>query len=415
MNFPLNQAFLDRISRQLGSETPAYLAAMDSHYVRGIRYNTLRHPKREDRSGTDGNIPWAGPEAYYLKYESDAGTSVMHEAGVYYLQEPSAMLPAMVMHAVPGERILDLCAAPGGKSTQIGCDLQGRGVLVCNEPVPKRAAVLSGNIERMGITNAVVTCSYPEQLANRWEGWFDGVQADVPCSGEGMFRRHPEARNEWTPEMAEGCAGRQREILLSAARMVKPGGRLIYSTCTLNPAENEENIAWFLRNRRDFSLAPFSLPEIDGRTGMFTCWPQRLRGEGQFVARLVRDGQHEISEEKTPRTEQFGKTRVRIAEYPDISGIRVLRLGLHLGENRGSLFIPDHAAVMAEETDEATRTEVTDEQALHYLAGEMIPGDIRGWTAVYWNGVPLGWGKGSDGMIKNHYPKGLRKQRLTIG
>ena len=380
-------------------------------------------------------VPWA-ENAYELAADSAAGITVSHEAGAFYLQDPGAMLPAAVMAARPGERILDLCAAPGGKTTQMGLDMAGEGLLVSNEPVPKRAAVLSRNVERMGIPNCVVTCAWPDQLAEKWPEGFDGVMVDAPCSGEGMFRKDPETRTEWTEEKAAGCARRQAEILDAAARLVRPGGRLVYATCTWNPAENGDQIAAFLSRHPDFSPEPFRLPGAEGTDGTFTCWPHRTRGGGQFTALLRRAGDGEAALPADPKigrpdramlqawrdsgagTETpdavLGSTLIHLAEIPDCAGIRTLRTGLSLGEIRGKLFLPDHAAAMGIRRPDAPETALDDADALKYLAGETVEGGARGWTVMTWRGLPLGWGKGSGGVIRNHYPKGLRNARLII-
>ena len=241
----LPEAFVSRMERQLGNELPAFLRSLEEAPVRGIRLNTLKPTTGTDPFRKLPPVPWSR-EAYALPAESDAGSTILHEAGAFYLQEPGAMLPAAVLDAQPGEKVLDLCAAPGGKSTQIGTAMKGEGLLVCNEPVQKRTRILSGNIERIGLPNTIVTCAWPAQLADQWPEGFDAVMVDAPCSGEGMFRRVPESRREWSEEQARGCAQRQREILDSAARLVRPGGRLVYSTCTYNPEENERNADWFL-------------------------------------------------------------------------------------------------------------------------------------------------------------------------
>lgn len=195
----LPQGFIDNMAARLDAqELPAFLAAMDAPYYRGIRLNPMK-PCAVLPEGLLVPVPWA-KTGYYLSLDSKAGAVPLHEAGAWYLQEPSAMLPAAVLQAQPGERILDLCAAPGGKATQSALAMAGEGLLVANEPVPKRAAVLARNMERMGIPNSVVVSALPEQLAKRWPGAFDGVQVDAPCSGEGMFRKHPETRTEWQPE-----------------------------------------------------------------------------------------------------------------------------------------------------------------------------------------------------------------------
>ena len=434
MSAEMPAAFLERIRSQLGGETDAFLEAMATPPIRGIRMNPLRAGAEKPFRDATERIPWCNT-GWELKNESPAGSTIAHEAGAFYLQEPGAMIPAEVLRARPGERILDLCAAPGGKSTQIGAAMEGSGLLVCNEPVTKRAAVLSRNIERMGITNAIVISAWPEQLAEKWPGGFDGVMVDAPCSGEGMFRREPETRTEWSPEKAEGCALRQRRILEAAARLVRPGGRMVYATCTFHPAENEEQISRFLNAHPDFSPEIFQLPGIDGKDGMFTCWPHRTRGEGQFVCLMRRAGekpsalpdgsgdfrieremtkiQREAGFDIPEANARFGQILVRTTEIPDLKGIRVLRLGLHLAECRGKILIPDHAAALAGSAEKPAGAELTEAEALRYLAGESLEGSARGWTRMIHDGYALGWGKGSGGQIKNHYPKGLRNRRLT--
>ena len=433
MNTSFPEAFVNRMRFQLGNELSAFLHALEEPPVRGIRLNSLKLTAATSVYTKQQRIPWA-ENGYYLPAESDAGASILHAEGAFYIQEPGAMIPAAVLNALPGEKILDLCAAPGGKSTQIACAMRGCGLLVCNEPVPKRAQILSGNIERMGLPNTVVTCAMPDQLAESWPEGFDAVLVDAPCSGEGMFRRDPETRKEWTKEKASGCAERQREILAAAARLVRPGGRLIYSTCTYNPEENEVNAKWFTECFTDFQSFPFSLPGIEAPDGMYTCYPHVLAGEGQFVAAFRKDGKKAslLPEDRTLRrptkaeedtfrssfpalpeaTHVFGKTMISMKQLPELKGIKTLRAGLHLGEVRGKIAIPDHAAAMCFNVPDMQTEELSPDHAVKYMGGETIPGDAEGWTLLKYQGLVIGWGKGSEGVIKNHYPKGLRNQRL---
>ena len=376
-------------------------------------------------------IPWAA-DGYYLAAESRIGAHPLHEAGACYIQEPSAMLPAAVLAPRPGERVLDLCAAPGGKSTQMGALMRGEGLLVCSEPVPDRARVLSRNVERMGLTNTLVISAWPEELAARWPGGFDAVLADAPCSGEGMFRRVPESRLEWQPTSPAGCAARQAEILDAAARLVRPGGRLVYATCTLNRTENEDTVRAFLLRHRDFALAPFSLPGAQAPEGMLTCWPHRMRGEGQFAALLLRAGDAPAALPVTPlprpdRTAlaamaeavgelpadvcRFGETLVTAPPLPDLTGLRVLRCGLHLGAMKGKIFQPDHAWCVSCAPPALPLIPLTEADARRFQAGEALPVafDGKGWVLPALSGLPLGLGKVSGGLMKNHYPKGLRR------
>ena len=433
MNQHFPEQFVNRMRTQLGSELPAFLRALEEPPVRGIRMNPLKPAEAASAYATDQRVPWA-PDGYYLAADSDAGATVLHAAGAFYIQEPGAMLPAAVLDAKPGETILDLCAAPGGKSTQIGCAMRGEGLLICNEPVPKRAQILSGNIERFGLINTLVTCEWPERLADQWPEGFDAVLADAPCSGEGMFRRDPATRAEWSAEKAAGCAERQRDILASAARLVRPGGRLVYSTCTYNPAENEENVRWFTEHYPEFEQEAFSLPGIDAPEGMYTCYPHRLQGEGQFVALLRKAGDQPAflpADRSMPRssvqersvfetafpslpevTHLFGKTLISIRELPELKGIRVFRAGLHLGEIRGKTAVPDHAAALSFSASGIRITDLNADEAVQYMSGMTVDGDAEGWTLLRYRGLVIGWGKGSGGVIKNHYPKGLRSLKL---
>lgn len=429
MNSKLPESFVSRMESQIGNEMPAFLNKMEQPPRRGIRFNTLKTTKDGTGIAVDGTIPWAD-DAWLLPDCSEAGAMVIHEAGAYYLQEPSAMIPASVLNAKPGEYVLDLCSAPGGKATQMGCAMRNQGLLVCNEPVLKRAWILSRNIERTGLHHTVITNAWPEELADKWPGAFDAVLVDAPCSGEGMFRRLPESREEWSKEKAEGCAERQRRILSCAARLVRPGGRLVYSTCTFNPDENERNVFWFLRQYPEFRLASFSLPHISAPEGMFTAYPHRIEGEGQFVSLMIRDGEKKDhvfpagtavkickDEEKAYRNSfpmfpvpdfRLGKTLTRIGMQPDLKGIRIIRAGLHLAEIRGSVSIPDHASALMSGIPETKTTDLSAEQVRRYMAGETLESELQGWVILRYHGFPVGWGKGSGGILRNHYPKGLR-------
>lgn len=354
------------------------------------------------------------------------------------------MAPVSALAPHPGERVLDLCAAPGGKSTQIAAALAGEGLLVCNEPVPSRAKILSRNIERMGIPNALVVSAQPEALAARWAGAFDAVLVDAPCSGEGMFRRHPETRAEWTPAAPTGCAERQRRILGYAAAMLRPGGRLVYSTCTLSPEENEETVRWFLREHPDFSSCPFSLPGDDGALdapeGMLRLYPHRVRGEGHFLACLRRAGDAPPVDLLRPAAErlsppapavraayeafagrlrslppanaQLGDALLSAPDLPPLDGVRVLRAGVQLGVLKGKVFAPDHAlAMVLSPACGLPSLALNREEALRYQSGEALPAPegMSGWALAVYEGLVLGFGKASGGQFKNHYPKGLRR------
>ena len=428
----LPQAFIEQMQRLLGPALPDFLHSYSQPYFRGIRMRPGASP-HEDALRP---VPWA-ENAFYLKFDSRAGAHPLHEAGAYYLQEPSAMTAAAALRPLPGERVLDLCAAPGGKSTQLAAYLQGQGLLVCNEPVLGRAQILSRNIERLGIENALVTCALPEQLSPRFPEYFDKVLVDAPCSGEGMFRRHPEARQEWTPASPQGCAERQLHILSHAARMLRPGGTLVFSTCTFNDVENEGVTKAFLAAHPAFSLAPICLPGMPENDGMLHLWPHEIQGEGHFVACLVKNGGSGAACKAVMPCAPLGKQERAIAEdflnvhmatpptvsglflghavmlpdapLPDLKGLKVLRLGLQLGDVKGRIFQPDHALALARK---AVHTHpVTKDEAALYQMGHVLPcgDDVQGWLCPVLDGFQLGWGKASQNQIKNHYPKGLRK------
>ena len=428
----LPDEFVARMKSILGDELPDFIRALNALPCRGIRINPLKRTDATACYEKGEPVQWA-QAAYYLPCASAAGATILHEAGAFYLQEPGAMIPAAALNAKPGERILDLCAAPGGKATQAGAALHGQGIIVANEPVMKRAQILSRNIERMGIMNAVVTCAWPDQLARRWPEEFDAVIVDAPCSGEGMFRRVPESRTEWTREKAAGCAERQRSILSCAAGMVRAGGRLVYSTCTYHPEENEENAKWFLLRFPEFEPVPFFLPGVSAPEGFFTCYPHRMKGEGQFTALFRKKGCAEgrlteamslptpsRGEIKTFRNVfptlpepniRLGSTLAKLDSCPDLSGIKVLRAGLHLGTVRGTVAVPDHACALAAEIPDIRAIDLEAEEACGWLAGSTLDREINGWALMRSQGLVIGWGKGSGGIVRNHYPKGLRGSR----
>ena len=406
------------------------------------------------------------------------------------------MAPAELLDPRPGERVLDLCAAPGGKSTQLAGKLAGEGLLVCNEIHPKRAGILASNIERLGIANALVLNEHPARLAERFPEFFDRVLVDAPCSGEGMFRKHDAAFEDWSPETVAMCARRQAEILDCAAAMLRPGGRLVYSTCTFSPEENEGSIAGFLSRHPEFSIeagradvgigpygdnnegradvgiGPYGAGESGGMgfapghpewadgnpelSKTIRLWPHRLRGEGHFAAVLRKQavgaaiGRPHTADSSEYRIPAGGKAfasggrpmaaptglprpvqsllselgltlpagkpvifgdRVFWAppETPELRGLKVLRPGLELAEQRRELAVPAHGLALWARSAASVHDLRSDEPACAaYLRGETIPCAASGWTLVRADGFSLGWGKGVKGVLKNHYPKGLR-------
>ncbi len=434
----LPQEFVERMSRLLGEEAGAFFASYDRPRNTGLRVNTLKVHKLP-LPFCEGPIPWA-ENGYYLQEGTRPGLHPFHDAGVYYLQEPSAMAPVGLLDVQPGQRVLDLCAAPGGKTTQIAEKLKGKGLLVCNEIHPKRARILSSNIERLGVTNALVLNEHPAKLADRFPTYFHRILVDAPCSGEGMFRKEDAAVTDWSPETVSMCATRQTEILNSAAQMLAPGGILVYSTCTFSPEENEGVISHFLHTHPEFTVKPVEAPwftpacphwiddPAEGIEHCFRLLPHKLRGEGHFAAVLQKaEGSEAVSLpfEKTapiPSTVKdflpiegdvltFGDTLFLAPhELPALKGMKVLRVGLELGELRKGRFIPAHALALATMTFPSVHDLPVDSPDIAaYLRGETIPGAEKGWTLLTVEGYSLGWVKGADGTLKNHYPKGLRR------
>ena len=397
-----------------------------------LRWNPLKGEKPQLPFVGD-NVPWE-PMGYYYQSDARPGLHPYHEAGVYYLQEASAMSAVAMLDPQPEERICDLCAAPGGKTTQIAGRMLGEGFLLCNEINPKRAKILSRNIERMGVANALVTNEHPGRLAERLPEYFDRVLVDAPCSGEGMFRKEEAAVTDWSPETVEMCARRQGEILDSAGKLVRPGGRLVYSTCTFAPAENEEAVAAFLQRNPDFETENVTTPWFTpAGHGQFRLWPHKLLGEGHFVAVLRRKGDTASEGEGCPGQREpklwtafaremnirlpegkiitFGRSLYWApADMPSISGLKVLRPGLELGEEKKDRFEPAHAlALWLRDGRNVENLSADSREIGEYLKGNVIPSTKKGWCLVAVDGYTIGWGKGDGQVLKNHYPKGLRR------
>ena len=428
----LPEAFLQRMEAQLGSEYPAFLESLERPRAVALRFNPMKG-ERSVLPFVGAPVPWE-PEGFYYDPETRPGLHVYHEAGVYYLQEASAMAPVALLDPKPGERVCDLCAAPGGKTTQIAGRMLGQGFLVCNEINPKRAKVLSRNIERMGVANALVTNEHPGTLASRFPGFFDRVLVDAPCSGEGMFRKEEAAVTDWSQETVQMCARRQREILDSAARLVRPGGRLVYSTCTFAPEEDEETVAAFLEAHPEFAPEPVEAPWfVPGENASYRMWPHKLLGEGHFAA-VLRKTQGESGEvpacpgEKCPKAwESFAKElditlpegkAVSFGqslywapmELPELNRLKVLRPGLELGTERKGRFEPAHALALWLKTCAVTESFPPESPEMKaYLHGDVVPSGKKGWCLVQAGGYAIGWGKGDGSVLKNHYPKGLRR------
>ena len=428
----LPQAFLERMEAQLGQEYPAFLESLERPRAVALRFNPLKG-EQPRLPFVETQVSWE-EQGFYYDPQSRPGLHPYHEAGVYYLQEASAMSAVALLQPQPGERVLDLCAAPGGKTTQIAGRMMGRGFLLCNEYSPKRAKILSRNIERMGVANALVTNETSQNLARKLPGFFDRVLIDAPCSGEGMFRKEEAAVTDWSRNTVAMCAQRQREILRAGAELVSPGGRLVYSTCTFAPEENEETVAAFLAEHPEFSPeaveAPWFTPAGEG---CFRLWPHKLLGEGHFVAVLRKnsgDWEDIPSQpgEKLPKewldfakeldislpegkAVLFGQNLYWTpAETPALRGLKVLRPGLELGEVKKGRFEPSHALALWLSDCKNSQDYSWDSARMKaYLHGDVVPSCRKGWCLVTVDGYSIGWGKGDGTVLKNHYPKGLRR------
>lgn len=463
----LPQEFKDRMKKMLREEYPRFIQSCEGKEVRALRVNPLKGSAAQFLSRQPfclTPVPWA-ENGYYYGEADQPGKHPFHEAGAYYIQEPSAMLPAVYLDAGPGERVLDLCAAPGGKSTQTAAMMRGKGILICNEIHAARAAVLAENIERMGVTNAIVANETPQALAGRFPGYFDRILVDAPCSGEGMFRKNPEACAEWSTENVRLCAERQDGILDEAASMLRPGGRIVYSTCTFAPEENEGSVSRFLKRHPEFSLEEAEklpgmesgVPEwvdepAEGLSKTVRLWPHKLSGEGHFAAVFIKTAagagekgtggegtglrkaaggeergirEKECGEYVNFRSEYIGREfngiLLRFGEQlylapehtPSLRGLRILRPGLHLGTIKKDRFEPGHALALSlnpEEVKNSLPLDIEKGEAVFWLNGRTLPRDgEKGWYLLTAGGYSLGWGKLANGVMKNHYPKGLRK------
>lgn len=472
-NTKLPGEFCQRMQTLLGEEAEDFFSSCQKEREYGLRYNPLKFESRksfEEKMMREPEwklspVPWC-VEGYYYGADERPGRHPWHEAGAYYIQEPSAMSAVELLMPQPGEKVCDLCAAPGGKTTQIAGKMQGQGLLVSNEFYANRAKILAQNVERMGIANTVVLNESTEHLAEFFPEFFDRILVDAPCSGEGMFRKEPQVMQEWSLENVLLCAKRQQEILGHAAKMLKPGGVLVYSTCTFAPEENEQNIRHFLEEHPEFSLETSEIGEQHfshaKSSGIYRLWPHKLRGEGHFLARMRKAGSQNAedaaiiglyvesangrknrkgakSKETTKTAEalsgfwNFQAQALRIdleekrfgryvlfsdnlyllpKEMPELSGIKVVRAGLHLGTCKKNRFEPSHALALYLHPGEVRqRVELSSkEEALKYLHGETASCDSgqKGWTLVCVDGLSIGWGKAQNGIVKNHYPKGLR-------
>ncbi len=462
----LPEAFLLKMQELLGEEFGQYLESFKEEWKPGLRVNTLKLSPGELAELVPWNlepVPWADNGFYYDgTLDGEVLRPSKHPAyyaGLYYLQEPSAMTPAAMLPVVPGDRVLDLCAAPGGKSTELASKLKGRGMLVSNDISYSRARALLKNLELAGAANICVTSEAPEKLAGVWPEFFDKILVDAPCSGEGMFRRDEDMVKDWNEKGPEYYVPIQRQILSQAAAMLRPGGYMLYSTCTFSVEEDEGNVAYVLEEFPQMQLCCLDLDKVPGACGGFglsgcmRLFPHRLKGEGHFLALMRKkggdDGGKEILPPMDPGT---ARKRVRAVEkekeldaFLRQSGaewdygrivihqdnvyylpeglawnlpLRFLRTGLFLGELKKGRFEPSQALAMSMKAGQFPNTvsfPAGDSRVLRYLKGETISlegdeGPVKGWCLAAMEGFPLGWAKGTGMSLKNKYYPGWRWQ-----
>lgn len=458
MNLP--GRFKETMQQLLGTEYDAYLKSCGQACCQGLRINTLKLDQHmwEDTLNPFSlrPVPWTA-NGYYYEADEQPAKDVYYHAGLYYLQEPSAMAPAAQLPVKPGDMVLDLCAAPGGKSTELGARLKGAGLLVANDISNSRAKALLKNLELSGIANVCVTSATPEKLAAHFTCFFDSILVDAPCSGEGMFRKDPGLIRSYKERGPEYYAPLQREILTQAVKMLKPGGHLLYSTCTFSVLEDEDTLEWLLAHDAELELVPLPLfdgaaPGVGGEP-VLRLFPHRIEGEGHFIALLQKkaaaaaltfENNHSslIPERKDWQKlkketdffeflelvgRNFDKQRLMIKQeliyylpeqFSERWKLRYLRTGLLLGELKNKRFQPSQAFAMnlgSEEFSGSLSFAHGDERVIRYLKGETVSlyageADVKGWCLICVDGFALGWGKGTGRSLKNKYYPGWRRQ-----
>ena len=461
----LPESFLQEMRELLGDEYDAWEKSYEHNEgFRGLRVNTgkLRPEEFQALSAFSLRaVPWTR-NGFYLEGQAQASKHPYYAAGLYYLQEPSAMTPAACLPIEEGDRVLDLCAAPGGKATELAAKLRGTGVLVANDISNSRAKALLKNLELFGAGNILVTSETPERLLTYFEGWFDKILVDAPCSGEGMFRKEPSMVKDWLEKGPDYYGEIQRAVVTAAAKLLRPGGQLVYSTCTFSKHENEETIERLIKEE-GFTLLPVPLPEereaLGFAPGLGACagaarlFPHRLDGEGHFVALLQKNVCSNYSAATLPRRKETAASKGALKKLPEewldfakdlyvkwdarcfrlydgrlyvlpealtgknIRSLRFLRTGLYLGEVKQKRFEPSQALAMYLRKEEFALTvdlKADDERVFRYLKGETLDLEdlaargAKGWCLVCVDGYPLGWGKLANGTLKNKYYPGWR-------
>ena len=445
MNLP--EKYEMKMKNLLGNEFDDYLKSFDEKRYYGLRANTLKIQPDilEKKLGFKlEKVKWC-KEGFYYSEEDRPAKHPYYNAGLFYIQEPSAMSTGSIIDIEPGDRVLDLCAAPGGKSTQVGAKLKNKGILVSNDISATRCKALLHNIEAAGISNAIITNETPEKLAIKFEGFFNKIIVDAPCSGEGMFRKDKDAVKSWEEHKTEICCKMQREILKNAAKMLCKGGVIAYSTCTFAPEEDEGMINEFINENNDFEILEVNKNYgfdrgrsewvLHGMKELDLCgrlWPHKVKGEGHFLALLKKKGAEEsvIMPEIPPVNEKYladyydfmdrfmnikicdnleihGKSLMRIPLGINLKGLRVMRSGLYIGDIKTKRFEPSQGFAMTlkkEDVKYSVDFSLEDIGLIRYLKGESF--EIKandGWNLICVDGFPLGWGKVQKGRLKNKY------------
>ncbi len=453
----LPKLFEDNMIELLGEDFDRYKECLDKPMYHGIRINTMKISVEDFLKINPFHlkpVPWCSNGFYYDEQLDKPSKHPYYYAGLYYIQEPSAMTPAAVIPIEKGDRVLDICAAPGGKSTELAAKLDGTGVLVSNDISASRAKALLKNLEVFGATNALIISEAPYKLSERFAGYFDKILIDAPCSGEGMFRKSNSMITAWENNGNQLFRDLQESILKEVVKMLKPGGKILYSTCTFSPLENEKSIEYLLD--LDDSLSICDFPKYEGfdnghpewsETGnpdLTRCarlWPHRIEGEGHFVTLVEKEGisvnsgnsgSYPLKKAKLGKevldffscfNKEFDYNRIEMSQdklylipdsFPAVRGLRILRCGLYLGEVKKNRFEPSQSLAMslkAADFSNVIDLPATDERVNKYLKGETIEVDDakkNGWALVCVDSYPLGWGKLNNGVLKNKYLPGWR-------
>lgn len=431
--------FYERMKDMLGDEYDDFIDALNKPAVKGLYLNNKKQNIEKVLPSMKPH-PFVKEGFIFDDQKYAPGKSPYFLAGLYYIQEPSAMLVANMIDIKEDDYVLDMCAAPGGKSCSVGAQLSDDGLLIANDISHSRAKVLSENIERFGLSNTIVTSTDPLRFVSLLDGFFDKIILDAPCSGEGMFRKLDQAVETWSYEKVLECASIQKNLIEAAYKLLREGGEVIYSTCTYSKEENEDIIEYALSNF-DFELVP--LPHIEGETsymdGTIRCYPHKHEGEGHFIAKLKKVGSSNtikpsvlkphISKEAETNLRAFYKESLNCKvpplllenkghiyaikrHFPDLKNIRILRNGLYLGESKKNRFVPSYSLALTLTKDDVKNFydfKEESEEIKKYIHGETLPANNKkGYGVIFVDGYPLSFYKESN-AVKNLFPKGLRR------